>query len=35
MSFAVSALSGFIAGVTVASVIGWVFRDRIAGRMRR
>ena len=28
-------LIAFIAGVAVASVIGWVFRDRIAGRMRR
>ena len=28
-------LLAFIAGVAAASVIGWVFRDRIAGWLRR
>ena len=28
-------LLGFIAGVAVSSVLGWVFRDRIKARMVR
>jgi hypothetical protein len=33
--FAEAALTGFIAGVAVASVAGWVYRDRIRARLRR
>ena len=32
---AVPALLGFITGVLVVSVAGWVFRDRIKARMTR
>ena len=35
LSTAIPALLGFIAGVAVASVAGWVFRDRIKARMTR
>lgn len=35
MSFAASALCGFIAGVAVASIAGWALRDRIRARMLR
>ena len=34
-AFAVSALSGFIAGVTLVSVVGWAFRERIRAAMIR
>ncbi len=35
MSFAVSALSGFIAGVAVVSVAAWAFREQIRAMIRR
>ena len=35
MSGLAAALSGFIAGVTAASVVGWVFRDHIRAAMIR
>jgi hypothetical protein len=33
--FAEAALTGFIAGVAVVSVLGWTFRGRIRARLRR
>jgi membrane-associated phospholipid phosphatase len=33
--FAIAVLCGFIAGVAVTSVAGWVFRERIRDWLRR